>query len=118
MASAWGGSWGTSWGGSWGATAVETPGLRRRKHAAERLARRRIKTALETLETIAAESVTAKTVAKAEKKYEEIRVEIASLPDISRYTFMIEAARKALATIKAADALKRLRAEEEWLLLT
>jgi hypothetical protein len=98
--------------------AQATAGLRRRKLAAERLARRKIKESLAQIERVAARPViTTKAVEKAETHYEQIKVQALSLPDLSGMRFEIEQAQRFLDAIKALHR-KRLRAEEEWLLLT
>lgn len=121
MADVWGGSWGTSWLTSWTPSATaETPGLKRRKNAAERLARQRIREAVEAIEKIA-EAPTPQKAVVAEAQYEIVKTEIVKLPDLSWSMHTLAAAERAMEMIRAAKALEALqiqRNNEEWLLLT
>ncbi len=107
-------------------------GQRRRIKAAERIARRRIRRQLEGLERLADEiqapaAPVATIAARAEERYERIRLEIAALPDMGALAGLVEAARAQLAAIHGARALierklieahrKRLLADDEWLMM-
>jgi hypothetical protein len=101
-----------------------TPGLVRRRRAAERL--RRIKRELAKLEARAEQAggdprEAVAVVDAAEQQYERISLEVAALPDISGARHVLEQARTSLLSIRAAEAAwhrKLLLADDEWLMLS